>query len=280
MVISKIIGGLGNQFFQYALGYALSKIREDELYLDLSEFSNYELRSFRLDNFHLQYKLLSPIQHQKISLLKIAPRLIRDQLFNTSFVKEASHSIFDYNMRTLYLDGYWQNPKYFEKFRSDLFNQIVPVKPLSKIAQKLLNDFNKNLSVSIHIRRGDYVSNPKANKHHGVLPISYYKKAIEYLETNIKKQKYFIFTDEAAWVKSNFTFINKPIFISDHLSNEIEELYLMSRCDHSIIANSTFSWWGAWLNQNTNKIVVSPKQWFKNSEKNRAQVLSKIGFEI
>jgi hypothetical protein len=250
------------------------------LYLDITDFKHYQLRSFLLNKLNLQYLTISPWEKRSLIFKNYLTDLIAKNK-NTLFIKELNtYHTFDLNYKKIYLDGYWQNPKYFEIYRKDLLTQIVPVKKLSKNAQKLLSDIENINSISIHIRRGDYASNPKAKNHHGILPVSYYKKSVENIKSRLNKQIYFIFTDDASWTKTQFTFLNKPIFISDFLNNEIEELYLMSRCKHNIIANSTFSWWGAWLNQNKNKLIIAPKSWFKNTKKNNSQVLSKIGIEI
>lgn len=132
----------------------------------------------------------------------------------------------------------------------------------------MLNKINETESISLHVRRGDYVSNLKASSEHGVCSIDYYKKAIEHIKSKIKDKKnicFFLFSDDPIWVKDNMTFINDEIVVIDFNNEEKshEDMRLMSACKHNIIANSSFSWWGAWLNNNQEKIVVAPEKWFK-----------------
>jgi hypothetical protein len=121
---------------------------------------------------------------------------------------------------------------------------------------------NKN-SVAIHIRRGDYLNNPKARYFHGILGEDYYKKSISYIKKRVNNPFYFIFSDDVELVKKTFFFFNKKNYIFIDTKSSIDDLHLMSNCKHFIIANSTFSWWGAWLSKNKHKIICAPKRWVR-----------------
>jgi hypothetical protein len=121
-------------------------------------------------------------------------------------------------------------------------------------------------SVSIHVRRGDYVNNPKVNEYHGSLQSDYYLKAIEVINNKVSDSKFYIFSDDIEWVRDNMFGDLNAVFVKT--TSDEEDMYLMSKCKHNIIANSSFSWWGAYLNSNESKLVVAPVQWFKNAEMN------------
>jgi hypothetical protein len=152
--------------------------------------------------------------------------------------------------------------------------------PLSAISQEYTNKIldTKN-AVSIHIRRGDYVLNTSTNKHHGVCNLDYYEAAVEYIREKIESLTFFIFSDDIAWVKENLK-LDNAVFVSSPEIKDYEELILMSKCKHNIIANSSFSWWGAWLNQNPDKIVIAPRQWTTKKTADELDILPKSWIQI
>ena len=130
------------------------------------------------------------------------------------------------------------------------------------------------MAVSLHIRRGDYVSNPVTNNYHGTCSLAYYKKAVLLLKEKIENPSFFIFSDDLLWARENLDFINDMTFIDlDKSIPDHEEMHLMSQCKHNIIANSSFSWWGAWLNENSDKIVIAPKKWFSDNTINTEDLI-------
>ena len=237
MIIIKLQGGLGNQLFQWAFGYSLFKKFGMDLSFDLSWYDTEQhasvattKREFLLDNL-LKFPLprssdktiTSPLQH------------INDTEHFMELTLDPSASY--------YFNGYWQSEKYIKRYRSDIINSLN---------LDVEHDFDFTGSCSIHVRRGDYVNNP----HHPVLPLSYYEKSLEI----IKPKGYtYVFSDDMDWCKKNFSF-DKMIFMEGN--SNIEDLKLMSLCSHNIIANSSFSWWGAWLNQHPLKKVFTPAVWF------------------
>ena len=122
---------------------------------------------------------------------------------------------------------------------------------------------NAASSVSVHVRRGDYVNDPKTNAYHGTCSLDYYKKAVEIIRNKVKDPVFFIFSDDAEWVKKNFNIDEQQVLVSEPEKLSLtEELKLMASCRHSVVANSSFSWWGAWLNNNNEKMVIAPQKWF------------------
>lgn len=265
MITTKLSGGLGNQMFQYATGYVTAQKKNEELILDISNYNNHSkrdtLRQFELLKFfNISYTKTIHIQtpflihfYQKIKN-KLLP--INPYEFNINVFKKNK------------LNGYFQNEKYFKKYRKDLSIEFT-LKKQSNIFKETKNTIKFTESIAMHIRRGDYVTNSFANDHHGVLLFSYYEKAYETLTNNVKKScTLFVFSDDISWCKEHVKFQSDITFVSCKELSSAEELILMSLCTHNIIANSTFSWWAAWLNQNRNKIVIAPKNWTKNVNSN------------
>lgn len=269
MIITRIKGGLGNQMFQYAITKSMAQRNNDVYKLDISFYPKQTLRTYELNLFNIDETIATEqecieLREKKGLFRKITKKL--NALINrqSSYVKEKEDLIFDeeiYSLKgNIYLDGYWQNEKYIKHIQEQLIKDFTPKGVISMEAKYYLKDIKNTNSVSMHIRRGDYVNNSQTNNFHGVCDIEYYNKAVNYLKEKVIKPVYYIFSDDIAWCKNNFDFLENKIFIDDTKS-AIDDLELMKRCKHNIIANSSFSWWGAWLNENSNKIVITPKVW-------------------
>jgi len=278
IITVNIIGGLGNQMFQYAFGYAVSKDNNAKIRLEVSGFNAYDLRCYALDLFNVEENsdlkskydfLLNKINSKNNSLLsKASSKLLRWVLRWTKlYYQEREEFVFDigvFNISTnTYFYGHWQNENYFKKYRKELI-EIFKLKDIHSQTKEYHQKIIKSASVSLHIRRGDYI-----NSIHDTCDMEYYKKAVlEILKIN-KQAHFFIFSDDMHWVKNNFEFIDHRTLVM--LESDIpdhEEMYLMSQCKFNIIANSSFSWWGAWLNQNSGKKVIAPKKWLNSSTLN------------
>jgi hypothetical protein len=278
MIIVKLMGGLGNQMFQYTAARSLSS--SQRIYFDYSFLNNnntslegFTARTFELNVFnnlkingissYLLRFLLS--KNKKYALLK---RLLPTKFKKVIYVNEENFkdTITKFNGHfSYYLDGYFQNPLHFESMRKSLLKEFsFPNTSFS--FNELKNEIKQVNSVSIHIRRGDYL-NPNVSDFHGILSLEYYQKAVSIINTKIINPVYFIFSDDPNWCKENLLFINEKIIVSGNQEAWID-MYLMTQCKHQIIANSSFSWWGAWLNQNPDKVVISPKKWFTSIETN------------
>lgn len=270
MFIFQLMGGIGNQMFQYAAARALSvkrgmpfKVHFEDPYKDV-------VRTYNLDIFQLK------IEHANIKELKaIRPstglkRKVH-QLFRfhekKHFIAERQYFVYDPSLFSApansYLYGFWQTPKYFldiEAIIREDFKFKDPAIGANKVLlNRIVHDAN---AVSLHIRRGDYVHVEKTSKLHGICSMEYYQAAAAYIAERITNPVFYIFSDDMNWVKSEFSIPYPVIFadINDDATN-FEDLRLMSHCKHHIIANSSFSWWGAWLNNNATKIVIAPKKW-------------------
>ncbi len=277
MIIVRVVGGLGNQMFQYALGRALAEVHDTELKLEISSFAAYPERSYKLDAYSINASIANIEEIDQIifgtrrisqnylmrQLNKIIPinrkRIITENSFGFN------PKIFNVQNNT-YLIGYWQSYKYFGKIveliRQELTEKKDPKKEMIDWYQRL----KQCNSVSIHIRRGDYVSNQKTNEFHGLCSIDYYEKSIQYIAGKISSPRFYVFSDDILWARKNLR-INYPIEYVSNITqgDEISDLYLMKGCKHHIIANSSFSWWGAWLSNSPNQITIAPKKWFKSS---------------
>lgn len=282
MIIVQLNGGLGNQMFQYAVGRSLSIKRKEDLFLDISLYKDktskgaskrsYELNKFGIDVRIAEEALLSRvISNSSFSHIQ---RMLKKIVFNSKnnnnkilLIKEKNF-VFDSSILDLtydvYLSGYWQSEKYFKNIKSyiveDFNNRVSPISTQNRLIADLISNTN---SVSLHVRRTDYITNPIARDFHGVCTSEYYYNSMKYIESRIKNPTYFVFTDEHEWARRNINSKHKIVFVENNHGNDShEDMRLMKICKNNIIANSSFSWWGAWLNQNKSKIVVSPKQWF------------------
>lgn len=279
MIIVKIFGGLGNQMFQYAAARSLSIRHSTELKLDVREFENYGLRQYGLNHLNIKESFATKQEVEKLlgenkcKLVKLLQSLRMSKLAqkiklnNCLLEEEESFSEAFYEAQNnIYLKGYWQSEKYFLGIKDILKQEMLPKKTQSFKEIEMARLIERTNSASIHFRRTDYITNPIVNQRHGVCELSYYLKAVETLAAKLRDPHFFIFSDDPTWVKQNFNIDFPTTFVSrDLLFHDYEEMYLMSRCKHNIIANSSFSWWGAWLNDNPRKNVVAPGKWYQGN---------------
>lgn len=278
MIVSHMNGGLGNQMFQYSVARSISLSRREPLELDSSSYQKHKMhQGFELfDVFDLPAKLA---QKESVNSLlswrsnrvvrKILKRPVASRFRGKHFIIEPHFHYWGgiHNVPSnCYLEGYWQSENYFMDFekeiRKDFEFKKLPLGQNSLVSEQI----QAVNSVSLHVRRGDYISNIKASAMHSVCSLAYYQSAIEYVVEKLEQPTFFIFSDDIEWVKNNLR-IDFPCHYIGH--NQGKESYndmrLMSLCRHNIIANSSFSWWGAWLNANQDKIVVAPEKWFEKS---------------
>lgn len=285
MIVVRIYEGLGNQMFAYAYAYALSKRKKfkNKVYIDIRNEAINELddvriyRPITIDKFQLTLPVINNNIAKKWDYLKKAILIhkfiyvfAKRGIWKYKFMTESDYNFNKNNFRlknNLYVVGWFQHYEYFKNVRSDLLKEFTLKQEFTE--PQALKKIMKNYEVvSIHVRRGDYISNRMARKVMGICNEDYYEKAVEYINKKIENIYLFIFTDDEQWVKQTLKLSVPSIVISNHygLTDE-QELVLMSRCKHNIIANSTFSWWGAWLNTNKEKIVIAPKRWFADSRR-------------
>lgn len=270
MIIVKLQGGLGNQMFQYAAARSLSKSRK--VYLDFSFLlqNNITTDSFTARDFELGiFKKLKGRVASKYFIRLIKSKRKVFKIISPYYKEVKDENILDFlqiNSSNLYLDGYFQNPGYFQNLRSILLHEFTFPKLSSQSKEIELKIEETKNPVAIHIRRGDYTK-PEIHSYHGILSIDYYKQSIEIIKSKVENPVFYIFSDDPDWCEDNLAFITEKQIISN-TTQAWEDMFLISKCKHQIIANSSFSWWGAWLNTNLEKIVIAPKKWFNNIEIN------------
>jgi hypothetical protein len=262
-VIVKLKGGLGNQLFQYAIGKFVSLKFEMPLYFDITSFNSDKLRSFSLNVFACEFGIYEPKMEKKYwsDLLKHAFYKTPAVLVEESLMFDPT--VFERIKSDTMLDGYWQSEKYFESIRVSILNEITIQSNSAAYLSFRKQIISANNAIFIHVRRGDYISNPETLKFHGVKELGYYKTALTKLRSSFNSLSIFIFSDDIEYVKNNFAWIGDYTIIDGNLK-DYEELMLMSECKHAIIANSSFSWWGAWLIKHPNKFVIAPERWFED----------------
>ncbi len=284
-ILSRLWGGLGNQMYQYALAKKLSIINGNlPIKFDLTYFDNY-YRPYELNKLNVKAELASKEDiflfdngtlDKKLGLLieKIPWIRVKDYIRKPfSYVYTEKNIRFDAEVLKLkgkvYLKGYWNSYKYFEGIRDTLLKDFSFKAEMNDANKSMVNEITSSeKSVSLHIRRGDYLTTNGAREYfRNPFKDGYYDRAISWIEKKLNNPEFFIFSDEPDWVKENMKLNHKTTIVDINSGeNSCWDLKLMSLCKHNIIANSTFSWWAAWLNQNQNKIVIAPKYW--NNDKN------------
>ena len=273
MKIVKILGGIGNQMFQYALYLALKqKFGDEKVLVDYSYFKTYNVhnglelkRVFDVElpqaSFLELLKVTRPVYSFKLS------RVIR-KIFLARKTECLEAADYTYNELVFsegnkYYDGYWQNYKYFIEYKDEIleaFRFKMPINEQSKLLAEELK--NKSNAISLHVRRGDYL---KAKNYAGLCGLEYYKKAITHILANTQSPSFYIFSDDIEWCKENISPLlgnNEYKYIDFNRGCDSPlDMMLMSLCHHNIIANSSFSWWGAFLNNHNDKIVCAPEKW-------------------
>lgn len=281
MIITRLIGGLGNQMFQYAAGRRVAHMNKTELKLDIAGYSHQKgitPRKYMLSIFCIQEQFASiqEIAHVKKNVSRIAQILFQHPV---TYIRQKTH-IFDPHLLTIvnnvYLDGYWVSEKYFQDIskiiRKDFAFQRIP----NAENRNMLASISRLNSIAVHVRRNDYVKDQRTRDFHGVCGLDYYQKAVSFIIKKVSDPVFFVFSDDPNWCKTNLRLAYPTIYVSHNLGKkDHEDMRLMSACKHNIIANSTFSWWGAWLTDNSYKVVVAPKKWFTDTSINTKDIVPK-----
>lgn len=282
MVISKITSGLGNQLFQYALGRHLALQSNTSLWFDLryfhQEYATDTPRKFKLDRFNVCYHLLdaSPWLYASKATGLLPQRSLRPLIdtrheahfhFDPSVIRQAAPFTI--------LWGFWQSEKYFADSAPQIRKELTFNRPLSETFRTYQRQIlQADIPISVHIRRGDYVTHPEFSQSFGFVGLDYYQKALIHLKNLFPSATLFFFSDDPAWVQANIATDQKHVFLqSTGADADVDDLQLMSICHHHVIANSSFSWWGAWLNPQPDKVVIAPQRWFANKPWNTKDLL-------
>jgi hypothetical protein len=276
MIIARLSGGLGNQFFQYAAAKSLAIHTNSKVGLDISFFEESPNRIFELDKFKIDAKVLDSNEIKSVfgikqnffkSLFETKINLLNLLQKHTYFEK---HFHYDDNFfqieSPIIIDGYWQSELFFQRFISDILPDLTfifePV--IQEDVSQILNSFE---TVSLHIRRGDYAWNPEINKIHGICADDYYFNAITLLKKDKPELRTLVFSDDMLEGNRIASLIENA-FVIDSNEDTYYDFFVMQKCNHNIIANSSFSWWAAYLNKNKSKKVVAPSHWFADNSKN------------
>lgn len=279
-IVVGLSGGLGNQMFQYAAGRSLAIRLGVPLALDLSWFGGQSERQFALSPFRIEAE-----QHSQYPWL-----LTRGQALVSRFsrrwlpsimgvpVWREPHFHFSHDFKALtgpvYLEGYWQSERYFRDIRSLLLKEFVLREPLSLACVDLLKEISECNAICVHVRRGDYISSRSASIVHGTCSLDYYHGGVRELCQGLARPKCFVFSDEPAWVRASLT-LPCPATVVDlnGPQNAHCDLALMIACQHFLIANSSLSWWAAWLGERAGKKVIAPDRWFLTPDRDTRDLL-------
>lgn len=286
MIIVKLMGGLGNQLFQYAAARSLALRHGAELKLDLSCLEaaqegdtprDYALHHFNINGVKASRWESSVMAGEWSNILVgfIARRLQKALRYcayreNQFRVNPAFFSLSD----NVYLDGYWQSERYFANYEDVIREELTLRTPLSGKNLEVAEAMRGVNAVSLHVRRGDYVTNEKTRAYHSVCDDAYYRKAEALLTQHLQSPHFFVFSDDSEWVVNNLKLRCPATFISHNGSAPHEDLRLMSLCRHHVLANSSFSWWGAWLSNRSDQLVVAPGKWFNDSSIDVSDLIS------
>ena len=276
-----ISGGLGNQMFQYASALAIAKYHDADLALDLSWFdiveglSNVTHRKYSLGVFGINHpvdgKFYTPQSttfsgRLKRKFARMFPQLIssRETLNEEKF--SFNEHVFETTPPFL-LNGYWQSEKYFKDISREIDDLYGRPRSLSSESKSMMENISGVDSICIHIRRGDYVSNSNASQYHGLCPLNYYQQGVSLVSTDLSNPHCFIFSDDINWAKANLKLEIPMTFVDINGPDDAhQDLWLMAACKHFVIANSSLSWWAAYLGKSADKKVVAPKEWFLNKK--------------
>lgn len=264
--------------FQYAAGRAVAFRNKTDLLLDTSWYKNIKgntERKYSLGAFNIVERFASK---KEIAAFRGAffPLRAKLDLFKKEYIREKQFH-FDPAITALsgdaYLDGYWQSEKYFKDAEVIIRKDFSLKAPLSRNAQEIADAIKKEGAVSVHVRRGDYVANASTHHVHGACSPEYYREAQKIIGRSVSTPHFFVFSDDVEWVRDAVQFDGPALFVSGRGVSDHEELFLMSLCQHHIIANSSFSWWGAWLNSAKDKIVIAPQKWFNNFDADTSDLI-------
>jgi Glycosyl transferase family 11 len=284
MIIARLNGGLGNQMFQFSAARALALRTGATLKLDTSSFAHDQLREYDLGPYALSatVQLASRTELEQCEQKK--PRglaLIGKSLgLGVAAIPAVREAHFHYDPALVrakapaYVIGYWQCERYFADQAVQIRRDFTPREPLEPENAAIANVIGKSTAVSLHVRRGDYASDAKTQAIHGVCGLDYYARAMAVIEAQIPNPHYIVFSDEPDWTRANLTSAHSMTFVAANPPERgYRDMQLMSLCRHHIIANSSFSWWGAWLNPRADKIVVAPTRWFAGRDKDYSDLV-------
>jgi hypothetical protein len=280
MITTRLSGGLGNQMFQYAAGRRLALQHGVNLILDISWFEKeglnalsarpYELAVFSIaGETSRQSSIAQASGGMRLKFWEKRPTIYHQYddkyYYNPEILEASDNSV---------LDGFWQSQDYFAD-QADIIRKDFQIKKVPDAAnKKILDQIKRGPAVSLHVRRGDYANQALHTAFHGLTTLDYYKEAIKLMTKELGSPTFFVFSDEPDWCKQNLKSKQPMVYVDcNDPAHGYADVRLMSSCDHHIVANSSFSWWGAWLNPSEKKTVIVPKRWFADSKAGNAPQL-------
>lgn len=284
-------GGLGNQLFQWAFARSVAHHLKTNYFIDWAPFSeHFKVHKYSLEHFNIKVPLAKNTDMfgfvwlgRRYKFFDFFYRIIRLKRLLMPFYYPEQTFAFDPKVfgkkGTVYFDGFWQTEKYFKNIESIIRSEVTLNKPLSPYSKSIESEINKSQTpISLHVRRADLVNNPVMTAFHGYCSPEFYAKAIDRVVEGVSNPHFFIFSDDYDWVVEHFKSLPYPYTcIKNSADKNYEDLYLMSRCHRHIISNSSFGWWGAWLNPRKDKMVIAPSKWF-NAGKNDTKDLLPEGW--
>lgn len=278
-VIVRISGGLGNQMFQYAAGRSVATRHGVPLLLDLSSYQSPKARPYDLHHYPLRADVL-PVPARPTSGIArlLRPSLSRAKPEPGPLVYREPHHHFDPALfdrpRPLVMDGYWQSWRYFADIADEVARDLTPLAPLDPANRRMADQIASCVAVAVHVRRGDYVSKPRVTAFHGLCGPDYYAEALRHMLEAAAPERVFVFSDDLDWVREHMSFPLPATFVDVNAADRgYRDIQLMSLCRHHVIANSSFSWWGAWLARHPGQVVVGPKAWFQSPTHDTSDVM-------
>ena len=282
LILARLNGGLGNQMFQFAAARALALRTGATLKLDVSAFPRDKLRRYDLSVYALaehiplasEAELAHCEQKKPRGLALIGKALGLPRIGGGAAIPAIREAHFHYDpalataQPPAYVVGYWQCERYFADHANQIRRDFTPRQPLEPENAAIADVIHRRTAVSLHVRRGDYVSDAKIQSVHGVCGLDYYARAMAAVEAQVASPHYIVFSDDPDWTRANLTSPHPMTFVTCNSAERgFRDMQLMSLCHHHIIANSSFSWWGAWLNARADKVVVAPERWFASGGK-------------
>lgn len=278
MIIIQLLGNLCNQMFQYDIGCSCAYRLNTHLKLDTLPFQNYKYRKYNILEFNIFEIFALDKDHWLIRRLSTPVRIffadIHCLLSVTTGISYKRESYFHFDPdflelpEDIYLEDYWQSAKYFKNLVGIIRRVFTPCKEFVAFNEHVAEKTCESNASSIHIQSGNYIAKPLTYNHHGLCPFEYYQMAIDCKVTNISNHYFYIFSNDPLWVEQNLIVNYSHTYVVTHNQNirYSLDLWLMSLCKHNIIVHISYSWWGAWLSDNLEKIVIAKKNWFNTPD--------------
>jgi Glycosyl transferase family 11 len=287
VIITRLSGGLGNQMFQYAAGLRLAIVHQTQLKFDVGLLdvpSDATPRIYELDRFAISAQRATPQETEALLAKRPVAARISQRLDRRAAARER-HFHYDPAVARLpdetCLEGYWQSERYFADVAARVRQEFSFRSAPSGRNAELAREIAARAAVSLHVRRGDYATHAATRAYHGLCSIDYYRRAAAYVAERVRDPLFVLFSDDPEWTRAHLD-LGHDTLVAGHNGPQDgpEDLRLMMQCRHHVLANSTFSWWGAWLDASTDKIVIAPERWFSDRARDTRDLLPAGWFKL